>query len=43
MFLNTRKDMERIEWYIRENPTKVGMAEQEWDFVTCYDGWPSRS
>jgi REP element-mobilizing transposase RayT len=38
-FLSTRKDMEQIARYIRENPLKIGRPEQHWDFVTKYDGW----
>jgi REP-associated tyrosine transposase len=39
VFLNTRRDMERIEKYVRENPLKSGLPEQHWDFVRVYDGW----
>ena len=38
-FVNTRKQFEREIDYIRQNPIKIGRAEQAWDFVTAYDGW----
>ncbi len=25
--------------YIRENPLEIGLPEQNWDFVSEYDGW----
>lgn len=42
VFLNTRRDMERIVNYIRENPIKVGLPDQRWPFVKEYDGWLPR-
>jgi REP element-mobilizing transposase RayT len=39
VFLNTRRDFERVVRYIRDNPVKAGRAQQHWDFVTEYDGW----
>lgn len=39
VFLNTRRDMERIVDYIRNNPMKAGLPEQRWPFVKEYDGW----
>ena len=38
-FLNTTRDIERTIKYIRQNPEKIGRVEQNWDFVTAYDGW----
>lgn len=38
-FLNTREDFVRVEKYIRENPMKEGLPEQQWPFVKIYDGW----
>ncbi len=42
VFLNARKDMERIVEYVRANPTKIGLPEQRWPFVKEYDGWLPR-
>jgi REP element-mobilizing transposase RayT len=39
VFLNARRDFERVIKYIRENPRKAGLAEQSWPFVKEYDGW----
>jgi REP element-mobilizing transposase RayT len=39
VFLNTRRDFERVVQYIRDNPVKAGRAEQRWEFVKEYDGW----
>ena len=39
VFLNTRRDFERVVRYIRDNPVKAGRAQKHWDFVTEYDGW----
>jgi hypothetical protein len=39
VFLNTRKDMERIVRYIANNPVNVGRPAQKWPFVKVYDGW----
>ena len=38
-FVNSRRQFENEIEYIRRNPTKIGRAEQVWDFVTAYDGW----
>lgn len=43
VFLNTRRDMERIVAYICNNPIKQGLPEQRWSFVRQYDGWMPRS
>ena len=42
VFLNTREDIERIADYIRQNPIRAGRPEQNWEFVTRYDGWMPR-
>jgi REP element-mobilizing transposase RayT len=42
VFLNSRPDMERIIRYIRDNPIKAGRAEQDWGFVSDYNGWLQR-
>jgi len=39
VFLNTAEDFLRTIRYIRENPLKLGLPEQAWDFVVPYDGW----
>jgi len=39
VYLESRKDIERVCKYIEDNPTKSGRARQVWDFVTSYDGW----
>lgn len=40
VFLYTPDDIgSRID-YIKRNPLKEGLAPQEFDFVTVYDGWP---
>ncbi len=38
-FMNTRDDFTRTGKYVRANPEEIGSPEQEWDFVTKYDGW----
>jgi REP element-mobilizing transposase RayT len=38
-FVNSRRQFENEIEYIRQNPIKIGRAEQVWDFVTAYDGW----
>ena len=39
VFLDTRESMVRVVKYIRENPLKIGLPEQRWDFVQPYTGW----
>jgi hypothetical protein len=39
VFLNTRRDFERLVRYIRNNPVEAVRAEQRWEFVKEYDGW----
>lgn len=43
VFLDSPEDVWRTIPYIEQNPTKVGLPKQEWDFVTPYDNWPLRS
>lgn len=38
-FLETRADFQRIIRYIRENPLKISLPLQHWDFVQPYNGW----
>jgi REP element-mobilizing transposase RayT len=38
-FINSRRQFEAEIVYIRQNPRKIGRAEQEWDFVKRYNGW----
>jgi|SRR6185437_173353 len=40
VFLNSPAEVVSRVDYIWENPLKEGLAEQHWDFVTPYDGWP---
>jgi REP element-mobilizing transposase RayT len=42
VFLNSPDEVLSRVKYIRENPMKEGLAEQKWDFVKPYDGWPGR-
>lgn len=37
--LHSTADIERVVDYIRKNPLKEGLPEQNWSFVTPYDGW----
>ena len=39
VFLDSRERIERVIKYIWNNPIKAKMPEQNWDFVTPYDGW----
>jgi REP element-mobilizing transposase RayT len=40
VFLDHPDDIRRTIRYIRQNPLKRKMPEQEWTFVVEYDGWP---
>ena len=40
VFLDTPDDIRRTISYIDDNPLKMRMPRQCWDFVTPYDGWP---
>ncbi len=41
VFLDHPDDVRRTIGYIEENPIKVGLPTQDWEFVTKpYDGWP---
>jgi len=42
VFLYTRADLEGRIKYVQENPIKAGRPEQQWEFVTPYDGWLPR-
>jgi len=39
VFLDTQRDMHRTVHYIEQNPVKIGLPQQHWDFVNKYDGW----
>ena len=39
VFLNSRERIEQVVRYVRNNPIKIGLPEQYWNFVTKYDGW----
>jgi REP element-mobilizing transposase RayT len=40
VFLDHPDDVRRVIPYVEQNPVKMGMAPQKWDFVRGYDGWP---
>src|SRR5205085_4192761 len=40
VFLDTPDDIRRTIKYVPQNPLKLRMPEQHWDFVTPCDGWP---
>jgi REP element-mobilizing transposase RayT len=40
VYLETPEDIQRTIRYVRNNPIKLRLQAQEWDFVTEYDGWP---
>lgn len=40
VFLETPGDIRRTIRYIQQNPVKIGLQAQRWNFVTRYDGWP---
>jgi REP element-mobilizing transposase RayT len=42
VFLDSVEDIERTIRYIELNPVKARLPEQQWEFVTPYDGWPLR-
>ena len=39
VFVYTQEDFHRLSGYVRKNPLKIGLPEQNWDFVKEYDGW----
>lgn len=39
VFLETRDDIERTIRYVDDNPPKARRPQQQWGFVTQYDGW----
>jgi REP element-mobilizing transposase RayT len=41
VFLDTENAIENAIRYVEENPTKEGLPEQKWSFVTRYDGLKS--
>ena len=40
VFLDTPDDIRRTINYIAQNPVKIGLPIQKWEFVVEYDGWP---
>jgi REP-associated tyrosine transposase len=40
VFLDHPDDIRRTIRYIEDNPLKMGLGGQDWDFVEGYDGWP---
>lgn len=42
VFLHTPADVRGRIGYIRKNPLKEGLPEQNWSFIQPYDGWPLR-
>ena len=40
VYLDRPDDIRRTVRYVRENPLKRRMPEQQWVFVSEYDGWP---
>ena len=40
VFLDTPDDIRRTIGYIDDNPLKMRLSRQYWEFVTPYDGWP---
>jgi REP element-mobilizing transposase RayT len=40
VFLDSPDDVRRTVGYIEQNPVKIGLPGQQWEFVKEYDGWP---
>jgi REP element-mobilizing transposase RayT len=40
VFLDHPDEVRRTIGYIERNPLPLGLPEQQWPFVTSYDGWP---
>jgi REP element-mobilizing transposase RayT len=40
VFLDHPDDVRRVIPYIEQNPIKMRLPSQHWDFVKTYDGWP---
>ena len=40
VFLDSPDDIRRTIGYIEQNPVKVRLPNQRWEFVNVYDGWP---
>ncbi len=40
VFLDHPEDIRRTIGYVRQNPVKMRGEEQQWGFVSEYDGWP---
>jgi REP element-mobilizing transposase RayT len=40
IFLDHPDEIRRTIVYIEKNPQPLGLPDQQWPFVTAYDGWP---
>jgi len=40
VFLDHPEDVRRTIRYVEQNPVKIGLPAQRWEFVKPYDGWP---
>ena len=40
VFLDHPEEVRRTIRYVEQNPIKMGLPAQTWDFVKPYDGWP---
>jgi len=40
VFLDHPDEVRRTIGYVEQNPVKIGLAVQRWNFVKQYDGWP---
>jgi REP element-mobilizing transposase RayT len=40
VFLDSPEDIRRTIKYVEDNPLKMGLPAQTWNFVKPYDGWP---
>ena len=39
VYLDSVGDMRRTVRYIEQNPERIGLPRQHWNFVTVYDNW----
>ena len=40
VFLDHPDEVRRTIGYIEENPMKIGLPRQRWEYICDYDGWP---
>lgn len=40
VFLDSPEDIRRTIGYVEQNPVKIRLPKQRWEFVKTYDGWP---